>query len=540
MTAPRDRWAEALRLVQAGQLLEAESAMRTLSAEAGLPDQGKEILARLSFNRAVSIWKADLDTAEALLREAMKLAPNFPKVRHGLAEVLLSRVADDLSARDWPASAAAAMEAATLWPEIGAAQPAQARNLAEELRLKAIAIASTEPVLATRLSLAGWRLSPQSNAYATCRSLFVHLGVGGVGSATDAAHFEEALQADPGDLVALLGLANLRRQAGRLHAAEQLCRSALQHHPDNPFARGRLASLLVSGTRYREADRLYQALGQSHGGVESVIRLTPDFLDALRTEQGDETDEAIPEAPRDLVIFAGCDAKYFHRFADGLANSIAKHCPSTLVHFHVVNPDDRTASRIAAAQERHPGLQFRLTVEQAPDTLKEDAIRTFFACARFLMLPDLLRSYNCPVLMLDVDAVLLRSPHALVDHLRAERADVALVHGDQGDPWSQYWADAILACPTDRSLEYFALVRNYIRHFLQQGRAIWFLDQVALFAARIAGFDQRPAPRIVEWPADIQNSDTLLAYFWSLHMSQPSNAGVPDSALYLSFKNGGI
>jgi hypothetical protein len=59
---------------------------------------------------------------------------------------------------------------------------------------------------------------------------------------------------------------------------------------------------------------------------------------------------------------------------------------------------------------------------------------------------------------------------------------------------------------------------------------------VALYAARIAGFAGRAAPRFIDWPADIQNSDTRLAYFWSLHMSQPSNDAIPDSALYRSFQ----
>ena len=484
------------------------------------------------------VWAEDLAAAEALLREAMKLAPELPNSRTGLAEILVRRGAADIAAQGWAAAAAAAMEAGTLWPEIGASLTAPVRTLAEELRRSAIAIAGAQPVLGIRLALSTRRLLPQDpDLYATCRSLFAHLGVGGLGPAIDGATFEAALRANPTDLVALLGLANVRRQAHRLHEAEQLCRTALKYHPDNPFAIGRLASILFSGSRYREASRLYQTISQSHDGVESVIRLRPEFFDTLRAEPAHETPDVVSDEPWELVICAGCDAKYFHRFADGLANSVARHRPSTVLHFHVVNPDDGITARIAAARQRLPILQIQLTLEQAPEALQGDSLRTFFACARFLMLPDLLRRYRCPVLILDVDAVVLCNPQPLIDQLRGENADLAMVRGDQDDPWSRYWADTILAAPTDRSLEYFDLVRRYIRHFLHQSRAIWFLDQVALCAARVAGFDGRPAPRIIDWPADIQNSDTRLAYFWSLHMSQPNNADLPESTFYLSFKN---
>jgi hypothetical protein len=413
--------------------------------------------------------------------------------------------------------------------------------LVERLRLAAVERTPTQPVVAARLALAGWRLLPGADEiYATCRSLFVHLGVGGLGPPVAAVDFESALARDPADVVALLGLANIRRQARRLHLAEKLCRHALVQSPGNPFALGRLASVLTSATRYRETDRLYQTIGRDHGGIESVIRLAPDFFEQLRLEphETEASTEIAAADPDRMVVFAGCDVRYFHRFADALANSIAESNSPHLLHLHVVNPDGGVAGRIAAMQKRLPALSIACTTEQTQEGWDADALRTYFACARFLMLPALLRRYRRPILMLDVDVVVLRDPKPLLDQLRAEAADFAMVRGEQQDPWCTYWADAILALPTPSTLEYFDRVRDYLRRFLSQNRGIWFLDQVALFAAYVAGFAGRPRPQIVEWPADIQNSDTTLAYFWSLHISQPSNASLEESPLFRRFLKG--
>jgi hypothetical protein len=83
-------------------------------------------------------------------------------------------------------------------------------------------------------------------------------------------------------------------------------------------------------------------------------------------------------------------------------------------------------------------------------------------------------------------------------------------------------------------------VRNYIAHFIGRGEAAWFLDQVALFAAAAAGFGDRPAPLMLSLPTDIQNTRTDLAYFWSLHMSQPTNATGPETELYRRFRENAL
>jgi hypothetical protein len=191
-------------------------------------------------------------------------------------------------------------------------------------------------------------------------------------------------------------------------------------------------------------------------------------------------------------------------------------------------------------RRRLPGLPIRLTTEPLPTGLPPELRRTFFACARFLCLPQILAAYRRPVLMLDVDIVVLRDVGPLVEQLMTESADLALIHAEPRNPWCRVWAGMVLAAPTRRGLEYFTLVRNYALAVLRAGKAVWFLDQIALFAVLVAGFRDRDRPLVIEWPVDIQNSSTDHAYFWSLNVSQPSNAASPESAFYLRFNNNEI
>jgi hypothetical protein len=194
------------------------------------------------------------------------------------------------------------------------------------------------------------------------------------------------------------------------------------------------------------------------------------------------------------------------------------------------------APRLEAMRLRLPGLAIRLSTEELPAGLAPAQRRTFFACARFLLLPEILAHYRAPVLMLDIDAVVLRDVGPLLQQLATEAADLALIHARGADPWARLWADVVLAAPTPAALRYFERVRRYILFFLQQGRAIWFLDQVALFAVWVSDAGESPGLRLIEWPADIQNSNTSHAYFWSLHVSQPSNAAAPESPFYRAFQ----
>jgi tetratricopeptide (TPR) repeat protein len=546
MSTAAARWDAAIAALTAGETAEAEAEMRALVAAGEGEAHQTELLARVIYNRAVVALEGDgLDAPEPLLREAVALAPALPELRRGLVKLLFRHIRRYESAGAWSAAAIAAWEIATLSPDPPLSLGDTVAPLAQRLEDVGRAATAVDPLTACRLALAAWGLAGSGRThYALARSLFVHLATGELGAPIEIATLEALVAEDPKDLVALIGLSNLHRRARRLHMAETLCRTALEHWPENPFAAARLAAILAEQGAFEAADHLFRKVGARFGGVEAAIRLSPDFLRGLGSPTTPAPDALAalrePAPGTAFVVLAGGDAGYFHRFGDALANSLAKTCGGFALHFHVVDPDDAVETRLQAMRDRLPGLPIALTVETPPTTLPQHLHKTFFACARFLHLPRLQAAYRRPVLLLDIDLVVLHDVSPLLERFRMEQADLALVHGGTRDPWCRLWADAVLIAPTERGMAYAALVRDYIAHFIDRGEAAWFLDQIALFAAAAVGFRDRAAPRIIAWPTDIQNSRTDLAYFWSLHMSQPTNAAAPDSALYRQFQQNAL
>ena len=120
----------------------------------------------------------------------------------------------------------------------------------------------------------------------------------------------------------------------------------------------------------------------------------------------------------------------------------------------------------------------------------------------------------------------MRDLSALIE--AASEGDLALVASEfhRREPWNWFWADVVFANSTPASRGYFTLVASYIDTLLEQGKARWFLDQIALAACLLNGFKGRPAPRAVFLPpaadryADGRdNAPAELVLFWSAHAS---------------------
>jgi tetratricopeptide (TPR) repeat protein len=499
-----------------------------------------EMQARLLYNRAVQAFKDQNGSiTETLLRQALALAPEFIEGRQGLAEILFRSALQQRQANELGNAAATAFEAARLWPEMSPVLAPALTALAHQFLDDGLGLVASDPILSCRLLLSSWHLNRgDGHTYATARSLFVHLGTGELGKSVDATIFETALQrSNAFDTVALIGLANLRRRVGRLNTAEALCRRALAQCPDIPFAAGRLASILAEQGRLREADALYIELGTRYPGVEGLIRLDPAFFSQLTSNTDDNKFGSEAESA-DFVVFTGCDGAYFCKYIDAFANSVAAAAPQALLHIHIIAPNDAAQSHADDLVRRHPTMDIRITQEPNPVGLSDEKRRVYYACARFLRLPSLLAAYNKPILMLDVDLIILRSVKPLLTQMLVEFADLAMIHGQPRDPWCHLWADVLLVRPTLPAVRFLEMVGKYISHFFSCGKAAWFLDQVALFAVKFAGVSEGTRPSIIEWPMDLQNSDFGDTYFWSMHVSQPRNKKFEDSDLYDFYKTG--
>ncbi|MFS2013773.1 tetratricopeptide repeat protein [Azospirillum sp. CT11-132] len=373
-------------------------------------------------------------------------------------------------------------------------------------------------------ALAAWRLTP---ADPTRRSnlwqLLTHLGDAG-----DVARFQGRE-----DCVGLVALGNALRRDGQALRAERAYRRALELYPEVSFTLSRLACLCAEQHRLEEADALFLQAAERHGGRDAVTRTNPAFLQALREGPPPAgiratIQEGAGAGARPLVVYACCDAVYARKFLPTMVRSIAEDSGlDCAIALHLVNPDAEAEATVAALTATHGADRFIILRETIDLSPLSDNAKTYYACSRFLVLPDLLIRWQRPVLMLDVDLLAIRDLNPLL---------ATSAHSDLGmmshalkrlDIWSLLYADVLHIRPTTGAWHFLDQTRRYIRHFLDRGLPVWFLDQAALAAVHLAGFTAEAAPRLTVYPADIHSSTVMVdgegqywtddsAYFYSV------------------------
>lgn len=247
--------------------------------------------------------------------------------------------------------------------------------------------------------------------------------------------------------------------------------------------------------------RVNAALGAEERGADfwwrfwSLCEFDPAFFTSL--EAGGDTAalprlvpvvDAVPpgDGIRDPIIVFACDSRYLRLFGAGLLDSLRRAAHDPVVHIHLVDPDAPALAFLEAAAGRAPGrLGYSVQVRD-PDWLDRAAsdtaeVRTFYACARFLIVGELLRRYGRPLLVVDTDGVCVGDPLPLVTRLLHQGVDVAVMDGFFRDPPRQYCAQFVLFNPSDAGKRYAVLLSRYIQDRWRRGWAYWMLDQAALF-----------------------------------------------------------
>lgn len=388
--------------------------------------------------------------------------------------------------------------------------------------------AADDLALAAEHALAAWRATPGDATRAgNAWQLLTHMG-----EAAEVERFERRV-AEREDAAGLVGLGNALRRAGHALRAERTYRRALERFPEVSMTLSRLACLCAEQMRLEEADALFLEAARRHGGRDVVTRVSPAFLADLKAGPPPagvavSLAEGRGVADRPLLLYASCDSRYFGLFVPTMLRSLVEESRlDAAICLHVVNPDAACREAMLDLVRRYGPERFVLaeeTVDLAPFGAQA---KTYYACARFLLLPELLRRYGKPMLMLDVDLMAIRDLKPLL--ATSASADLGLMTNalKRLDLWSLLYADVVHLHPTERTLRFLELTRRYIRHFLKPGTAHWFLDQAALAGAFLAGFTDEPAPRFAWYPTDIHSSTIMVdaggrywaddhAYFYSV------------------------
>jgi tetratricopeptide (TPR) repeat protein len=343
--------------------------------------------------------------------------------------------------------------------------------------------------------------------------------------------------------------AAVRFTEGLIHArlgdadrAEAALRIAVALDPRRDGATFALASLLACRGAFDEADALFARdlrVRCDNGKFTwtRCIRLPlpgrPLGAEAPATPvpPGREIWFAAPAQPEGLraVYAVAADSAYLCRFARPLAASLARSGGGgLLLHVHAINPDQEARSVLAELGRGPAAIGIS---EEAVDLSDwaEDARRSYYSCVRFLILPELLARHAVPVVVADIDQMLLADPAAVL--ARASEGDIGLLLFDnqRQNLLSRVSATLMLAAPTAGARRFAATLAAVLAEAIAEPqRMVWHLDQAALAVTQLGTEGVRCFcldPAIVHLAADEPSParPAGVGVFWSITHSIPAN-----------------
>jgi tetratricopeptide (TPR) repeat protein len=175
------------------------------------------------------------------------------------------------------------------------------------------------------------------------------------------------------------------------------------------------------------------------------------------------------------LILVAASADYVELYAPKLITSALAHCPGFDVHVHVMNSGSRAAQSVLAD---FPRERVTWTTEEI-----DSPTPAIYASRRFLLLPELVHGTGRMVVSLDIDSIFCGdvgpaiTTAAPFDALIYERPDEFHVHQSLA-------AGFLVIAPSEGGLAFASFVAAYISAFEARGEARWFIDQMAIVAAK--------------------------------------------------------
>jgi hypothetical protein len=292
-------------------------------------------------------------------------------------------------------------------------------------------------------------------------------------------------------------------QIGRVSMAIETLEAADALSPGDPHNAYALGSLYATVGRLREAETLFARntpvlCGSGDFAWTGILSFSPsagskraDHHSAARIANV----IAAPAAPHggwDAIYFAAADSTYFCRYAVQVANSIRKNSKcNVLIHFHVLNPDTE-AERIIGLLKAL-GAPLAVTAETVDlSRLSTGARRAFYTCARYLVAPDIMRRYEAPLIIADIDQLIMSG---LRPFLAANQgADVGLLRFEHNitNIFSLYSATLMILFPTPPAKDFATRLANNIRDVMASNSdLIWHLDQGMLAVTQMTSQDAK-------------------------------------------------
>lgn len=274
--------------------------------------------------------------------------------------------------------------------------------------------------------------------------------------------------------------------------------------PDATNARLALGyARFIRGDRIGAEPLLRGEPGQSRGNILDCLRFQPEFYDGLRNESIDQIAGGLPNlmaltplAPDPKgVVYLSCNYTYFTAFTQPMIVSLKDVAPGTPVHIHLMDATkDQARMAVEFCQKLAP-LRFAVSVERAGFPNVDQNARNYYHSVRFVRFYQHMLAYECPLWMMDVDALFNRDPAEMFAMLDGK--DVAMrVRPARLEPWNQFNACIVGASTSPASLEYFRLMAAYTGHFFRDNQLKWGIDQLAMYGVYADMADRGQAPTL--------------------------------------------
>lgn len=200
------------------------------------------------------------------------------------------------------------------------------------------------------------------------------------------------------------------------------------------------------------------------------------------------------------LIYAAADTIYFDRYARPLIVSVETNTPHLGIHLHIYDPTPQqlqwcesrknlTVSwenvnykflkKVALRWHNKTDLSNRRQVEMqkksqtmSPGDFLKLVHNTYYACARFVRLNQILNTSTTTCLSLDVDGLVRKN-----FNMELPAADIHLYEKPKD---GSHLAGALLFQPHSGSKNFLKAYADQLEKSLLEGNIYWFLDQVVL------------------------------------------------------------
>ncbi|MBX7199605.1 MAG: hypothetical protein K1X51_09530 [Rhodospirillaceae bacterium] len=284
-------------------------------------------------------------------------------------------------------------------------------------------------------------------------------------------------------------------------------RTAIQRMNGPDHATGRMClgyARFIQGDRLGAEPLMLPGPGEPpRGNILDCIRFQPAFYDELRREQLSDITAGIPDmflltplAPDPGgVVYLSCNYTYFTAFAQPMIVSLKDKAPGTPVHIHIMDATNDQAYAARAFCEKLAPLKFAISVEAPGFQPNDPNARGYYHAVRFIRFYQHLLAYECPLWMMDVDALFNRDPAEMFAELKGK--DIAMrVRPGRFEPWNQFNACIVGASTSPASLEYFRLMAAYIGRFYRDKMLKWGIDQLVMYGVYADMADRGQAPAL--------------------------------------------